>query len=58
MFFSDDHIISIDDIVYLNYIYQQQGLINMANNEDHIILIDILQQYVNNMDVDVDSSNN
>ncbi len=58
MFFSDDHIISIDDIVYLNYIYQQQGLINMSNNEDHIILIDILQQYVNNMDVDVDSSNN
>jgi hypothetical protein len=52
MFFSDDHIISIDDI------YQQQGLINMSNNEDHIILIDILQQYVNNMDVDVDSSNN
>lgn len=58
MFFSDDHIISIDDIVYLDYIYQQQGLINMSNNEDHIILIDILQQYVNNMDVDVDSSNN
>lgn len=58
MFFSDDHIISIDDIVYLDYVYQQQGLINMSNNEDHIILIDILQQYVNNMDVDVDSSNN
>lgn len=55
MFFSDDHIISIDDIVYLNYIYQQQS---MCNNDDHTILIDILQQYVNNMDVDVDSSNN
>lgn len=55
MFFSDDHIISIDDIVYLDYVYQQQS---MSSNDDHTLLLDILQQYVNNIDIDVDSSNN